>query len=336
MAHYYRVYGLSLVVDRALPGLIEQPNSVSVDWRVSMDSVPNDLHRLENTEAQGLYQSESSDDDGEPTWKLSRLAPGHRLRLRFGDGTDFSLDFAKRQISGQWPDRLTLADATTYLLGPVLGFTLRQLGNICLHGSAVTIGNQAIALIGGAGAGKSTTAAAFARMGLAVLSDDILALTEADHQVMVQPGYPRVNLWPDAADALWGSDNTLPRITSGWDKRYLDLQGSGGFAQRALPLAVIYIFAPRIDQPRAPFIEPLAAQAGLLSLIGNTYANQLLDSPRRASEFNFLGRLANRTPVRRIAAHSDPQRLTALCHLILDDVNRLTDCTCTPPTRSNS
>lgn len=335
MAHYYRVYGLSLVVDRALPGLIQQPASHSVDWQVSMDSLLDDGDSHENAAAHGLYESESCDDDGEPTWKIWRLAPGQRLRLRFRDGTDFRLDFANRQISAQWPDGLTLEDATTYLLGPVLGFTLRQLGYICLHGSAVAIGNQAIALVGSPGAGKSTTAAAFAQKGLAVLSDDILALTETDNRVKVQPGYPRVNLWPDAAQALWGTDNALPRITSSWDKRYLDLHASGGFAHHALPLAAIYIFAPRIDQPRAPLIESLAVQAGLMSLIGNTYANCLLDSPRRASEFNFLGRLANRTPLRRITAHSDPQRLTALCHLILDDVNRLTDFTSTPQPQSN-
>ena len=127
----------------------------------------------------------------------------------------------------RWPDSSTLEDAATYLLGPVLGFVLRLRGITCLHASAVAVGDRAIALMGPANAGKSTTAAGFSRMGFPVLADDIVALSEPDEILRVQPAYPQLRLWPESAAFLYGSADALPRLTPTWDKRALDLTQNG-------------------------------------------------------------------------------------------------------------
>jgi dephospho-CoA kinase len=55
-------------------------------------------------------------------------------------------------------------------------------GVVCLHASAVAIGDEAIALLGPAGSGKSTTAAAFAERGYSVLAEDVVTLDDrGDH-----------------------------------------------------------------------------------------------------------------------------------------------------------
>ena len=100
-------------------------------------------------------------------------------------------------------------------------------GVVPLHASAVAVANHAVALVGAPGAGKSTTAAAFAQRGFPVLSDDLAALTERENQFFVQPGYPRVNLWPDSVSALFGSHDALPPITPTWEKRYMALDRDG-------------------------------------------------------------------------------------------------------------
>src|SRR5262249_22183040 len=154
----------------------------------------------------------------------------------------------------------TLEDTATYLLGPVLGFILRLRGVTCLHASAVAICDQAIAILGPAGAGKSTTAASFARAGYKVLTDDIVALDERGDAFLVQPAYPRVRLWSESVNALFGTEDALPLLTPTWDKRYLDLQANiSCFQEHPLPLAAIYLLDKRSSDPAAPFIEAVPA-----------------------------------------------------------------------------
>jgi hypothetical protein len=94
---------------------------------------------------------------------------------------------------------------------------LRLRGVICLHASAVNINDRSVIFVGSEGAGKSTMAAAFARQGFFVLSDDIVALSEYGREFRALPACPRVNLWPDSVEILYGSREALPRITAGWE-----------------------------------------------------------------------------------------------------------------------
>jgi hypothetical protein len=64
----------------------------------------------------------------------------------------------------------------------------------------------------------------------------------------------------------------------------------------------------------------MAAHVGLIELIGNGYANHLLDSRLRAEEFSLLGRLANALPPRRLIPHAEPMLLPKLCHAVLADL----------------
>jgi hypothetical protein len=197
---------------------------------------------------------------------------------------------------------MTLEDTTIYLLSSILGFVLRLRGVICLHASAVTVCDQAIALVGPAGIGKSTTAASLARRGLAVLSDDVVALEPRDSGFSIQPGYPRLNLWPESVEALYGSPERLPLITPGWDKRFLDLSRPPyAFQNRPVPLAAIYLLREVAAGDRPPRTEAATGPAALMGLVANTYANYLLDAPMRAREFDFLGHIVARVPIRSVS-----------------------------------
>lgn len=145
--------------------------------------------------------------------RVGVLADGAYFDFFYNDGPRFLVEREGREIWADWPENYSLEDAATYLLGPVLGFVLRLRGITCLHASAVAVGDQAIALVGTPGAGKSTTAAAFACLGYGVLSDDVVALADEGDRFIVQPGYPRVNLWPNSVCALFDSADSLPRIT---------------------------------------------------------------------------------------------------------------------------
>ena len=181
------------------------------------------------------YIAPVEDACGQPTLVVWEVAGGHYFRLRYADGTEFLLARSGAEAWATWPEPLTLDDAATYLLGPVLAFILRLRGTVCLHASCVALGSRAVALVGQAGAGKSTTAAAFARRGIPVLSDDAAAVDDRGANLVVQPGNPRLRLWGASAQILFSAPDALPRLTPNWDKLYLDL-GENDFAFQETPL----------------------------------------------------------------------------------------------------
>jgi len=218
---------------------------------------------------------------------------------------------------------LSLENSASYLLGPVLGVVLRMRGVTCLHASAVSIGDRGVAFVGSAGAGKSTTAAAFAQQGYGVISDDIVALVEHEGSFHAMPAYPHLCLWPESVKMLYDSAEALPRLIPDWDKRRLDLGEEGThFESRSLPLGAIYVLGERRPDP-APCVEALRPRSALLSLVADTYANKILDREMRAREFAFLARLVIRVPIRRIHPHMDASRLKELCRVICADFESL-------------
>ncbi len=265
------------------------------------------------------YVGSYSAETGEPGLRVWQVAQGAFLRIAYSDGTQFWLDRKRETLWAVWPGTLSLEDTASYLFGPILGFLLRLRGVTCLHASAVAFRDRSVAFVGSEGAGKSTTAAAFARQGYGVLSDDIVALVEREGAFHVMPAYPHLSLWPDSVKMLYGSSEALPRFIPNWEKRRLDLGSQETrFESGPLPLGAIYILGERRPGP-APFVEAIRPQAALLSLVADTYANKILDRDMRAREFEFLGRLVTTVPIRRICPHSDPTRLKDLCRVIRDD-----------------
>jgi hypothetical protein len=270
-----------------------------------------------------FYTSENIGQSGLPTLRVGRLLGG-AYGLFYSDGARFAVDPHGREIVADWPPDYCFEDAATYLTGPVLAFVLRLRGLMCLHASAVAFEDKAIALVGSAGAGKSTAAAAFAKNGLAVLSDDVVALTEQADHFQVQPGYPRVNLWADSVRALFGSEDALPKITPTWDKRYLTLDQDGfRFESRALPLGVIYVLRSRETGGSTCRLGPISPSPAFIALVANTYLNYLLDKNMRSVEFHGLGRLVNSVPVRSVDLPDGASRPGELSEAITADAKEV-------------
>jgi len=205
-----------------------------------------------------------------------------------------------------------------------MGFILRRRGVIALHASALFIGGNAVVLCGPSQSGKSTTAAAMGLRGTAVLSDDITAIKSEDGSFQVQPGYPRLCMWPEAVQELFGATDALPRLTPTWEKRFLPLDGvKAKFRSQKCPLGAIYLLSPRSADAYAPRIEEISSRQSLLELVQNTYMNWLLHREQRAAEFDVLSCLVTSVPVRRIVPHRNPAKIAALCDLIVADFQGL-------------
>jgi hypothetical protein len=313
------IYGLGIVTNSIIPG-VPASTIASEDLRISFGSLPAWLQELNAAQSEACYVADYKSECGEPALRVFRLLDGEYYRFDYADETRFLIDRAGSEIWAEWSAPLTLEDTATYLLGPVLGFVMLLRGIVCLHASAIAIEDKAIALLGPAGSGKSTTAAAFAERGCKVLAEDVVTLDDRGDRFLVRPGYPCIRLWPPAVKALYGSETHLPPLTPNWDKCYLDL--SERFHSTPLPLAAIYQLGERHHDARAPFITALDRSEGLMALVANTYATKLMDRQMRAREFDLLTRVVGDIPLRRITPHADPARITDLCDRILNDFSR--------------
>jgi hypothetical protein len=348
----YRIYGLNLTTNIALPGPIElgvQQSDIA-DVEISLGYFPDWLTRSPQSAgiAPNWYPGSltpSVESDADTPLRVWSIVGGSAAAQTgdfpslpsattadrdcyfyclYDDGTAFLVGRSGDRIWATWPEDLTLEDTATYLLGPILGFVLRLRQTVCLHANAIAIADRVVVLVGTAGAGKSTTAAAFAQQGYPILSDDVVPIVDRGDTFLIQPAYPRIRLWDESVRALYGTNNALPRLVPThptWDKRYLDLSQPGyKFQTEPLPLAAIYYLNARSDDPRCPYIEPMVTQECLITLITNTYTNYLLDKRLRAHEFELLSRLIKHIPVCQLNPHTQIDRLPDLLTTVLADL----------------
>ncbi len=314
-------YGLHLRLNVPVPGLPAAPAHEPADLDVTFGRLSPRLEALPESAWHPFYAGEEVDDDGNPALVISKLDDGSLYRASYLDGTRVFVDARGEAIHAVGPDGATLEDTAIYVLGPLLGFTLRLRGTTCLHASAVGIDGQAVAFVGCSEAGKSSIAAAFAIKGFPVLTDDVAALVDRGDSFLVQPAYPRVRLWPDSVEALFGEAEALPRITPSWEKRYLDLEsGEYRFARHPLPLAAVYLLGARRAGQEEVEIEAVGAKEALMSLVAESYTARLLDKSMRANEFDVLARLARSVPVRRLVPPCGIHRTPGLCERVIRDV----------------
>jgi len=316
----YSVFGLSVRSNLPIPGLSPaNVNPVAPVVGVRLGDFPGLASDSASRNAKPFYVSSFLSPSGEPALRIWSLADGAVLHLCYFDGMQFWVDREGKSIWASWPNESSIEDVATYLLGPVLGLLLRLRGATCLHSSAAVINGKAVAFVGSAGAGKSTTAAALAGYGCSVLSDDIVALSELGGAFEVLPSYPYLSLWPEPLSTLYGSAEAAPRFIPSWEKRCLS-DGSHGvkFEGRALPLAGIYILGPRHEESAAT-VTPISRETAFLSLVANAYATNILSKEMRAREFEVLSRLIARVPVRQVSASQDLHRVDELCRVICAD-----------------
>jgi hypothetical protein len=310
----YLLYGCRVESNTSLPGL-PSVDTEDADINVRFEAPP----LSHNGSGHLVFRRESME--------VRRVDAGYHFA--YGDGTEFLVSPEGSRVAAAMPQGLTIEDTCPYLFGPVMGFVLRLRGMVCLHASTVIIGGRAVAFCGPQGAGKSTTAAALAQQGYAVLAEDVAALDDSGGSFFVQPGYPRVNLWPHSADSLCGAVEALPAISPNWGKRFMPLAGPAQFHPVAAPLSAIYVIGSR--GPRAsPEIRELTAVDAFMALAANTYTPHLLDAAMRAREFDVLRNLVANVPVRLVNPPEDIANIGSLCDALLQDCSTLTGAEAAP------
>lgn len=325
MSLTYSVFGLTVRSSAPIPGLIPlQSRADYPDLELNLGCPASLFVEARSNVAESvIYTSNYTSSSGTPALRILRDGEQGLFHLVYFDGMQFWMDRHGTTLWASWPSHSSVEEAATYLLGPVLGLLLRFRGVTCLHASAVAIGRSVIAFVGAEGAGKSTTAAAFARAGYAAVSDDVVALVEREGDYFVSPTYPHLSLWPESVEMLYGTADALPPFVPNWEKRRLSSENGGArFENCMLPLRAIYLLDEIRDEP-GPHAEAVTGQIGLLALVANSFATNMLDSEMRSNEFRTLSSLLTKVPLRRLFTSKGQLPPADLCQVVLQDLASL-------------
>ncbi|WP_086617557.1 hypothetical protein [Erythrobacter tepidarius] len=218
--------------------------------------------------------------------------PPEGFLVRFPGEADFAIDLAARRASG-WPAPETTPDHFESLfqhgIVPLVG---NYLGGLFLHGSAVAVGDKAIAFLGLSRSGKTTLAGAFAKAGYPFLTEDVIELALSGNAYMLQPKHSRLRLFVDSA--AWLLEREFPDPEDD-DKHSLAAGENLPFAETAVPLARIYVLGRDHDAPLA--INPFVGPEALAQLLPHAFVLDVEDKPRLRAHFERIGQLSERIPV---------------------------------------
>jgi hypothetical protein len=203
------------------------------------------------------------------------------------------------------------------ILGPALALALELAGFLCLHGSAVVLGDQGLVFIGPKHHGKSTIATALTVGGARLVGDDLVAVAPGP-PAMIRPGVASVRLWSDAASALpmhGICESVIPGVKT----------TATGFADRALtrgvvPLAGVYVLAPVEKTSVTPCSRTrLPAVAAAIALAHQTKLSDSLVGMRAAgAQLAAAAAVAASVPVFTLSVARDLGRLPELVEQIFD------------------
>ena len=209
MVHFYRISGLSVASDMALPGAVAVAPDSNAEIRVRFGDVPE---ALPEPSASG------------PTWQMH----GNRFLLRIPNLVRVLVS-GGQDIIVALEEGATAPDAAGYVLGTGFGVLLHQRGALVLHGSAVARDGQAIILCGDSRAGKSTLAAALCREGCEFVADDLCVLTpDGAGRFRVLPDGRQLKLWGQAIAHLGLSDTMGAPVLDGFDKFFVEPAANAG------------------------------------------------------------------------------------------------------------
>lgn len=211
-------------------------------------------------------------DGGEDEWsdRLYRGVDGRRHALRFKDVVDFCCDSDTISYHLSAPGHAYAVEL--WLLGTVFTLWNELRGVPALHTAAVAVDDRAVGFLASNKGGKSSLAAAFMQAGYPLLTDDILMVEQRGGDIVGQPSYPQMRMWPDQARHFLGSEEALPLVVPHLTKRRVPV-GPGGFGTfRGKSASISHLFLPtRSPEVSEVELERLSPQETLIELLRHSF-----------------------------------------------------------------
>lgn len=315
MAEPQSIYGLAFTADRSLPA---RPVPVAARATPIAVRFVERLPWAQETSVQVQPVAILRTADSAMLRRLTRVssALGEWLHLETPCGVAFAFSPDGSDARCVAPVGTDPALLESMAMGPLFSFLVWLRGGQALHASAVLVDGQAVAFCGISGAGKSTTAAQFVRLGHPLITDDVMAWRWEDDACLVQTGPTRVKLWPDSAAAVQSEEvGGLPRVHAQVDKRIVNLPADAALTATEYPLSCIYLLTPGADPAR-----DLSAAEAFVALKEHCRDDSILPRELRARQFEELARLVRSVRVQRVPAHSGLDRLDEFGRTLLADI----------------
>lgn len=208
-------------------------------------------------------------------------------------------------------------DINAFLISSAFAALLQQRRLLTLHASAIMTEHGSVLFVGTSGVGKSTTLAALADRGYAMVTDDIAALAVPDRgRAEIIPSFPVARLRSDALAKLGKSPEDYFRLRSKVEKYVVPI---AGFDASAKPVRQVFL----LDIHDKPEIEicTLGYTEAFYWLSHFTFRKRFYDG-LQLSDFHFqkLTSLVRATPVHKISRPGHPFMLDELVDRIVAEM----------------
>lgn len=291
MIYYYTAFGLIIKSELKLPEL----NSIKPsepDFQIRFGYVPNSLKTVR---FKGILFETNSNEF---------LFRNDIVNIYICEGKDIWLHPNKNS---------SFHEIRLHVLGTGMGIILHQRGIHPLHGSSIVYQNHAYIFSGSSTSGKSSLAAAFAKKGYKILSDDISVITVNETGIFeVQPGIPHIKIWKDVQDVL-NFPNVKKKVRPQLEKYYISHQIE--FHDNPVPLEAVIVL--NIKRSEGIEFSKVSGVEKFNSLRDNTFRIRIMDSSGHTeSHFHTFSKLANSVELYKIKRASIPLNIKELADFI--------------------
>lgn len=190
-AFRYRAFGLSIASELALPAPLEpDPHDAEIDLTIRVGP---------------LLAAPGPDDEVERISSALQLAArgaDHWVLFAFGRNPHerFTASIRPGAVDIGWNAGIEPSDLAQHLVGVVLAAHAFVSGRVCLHGSAIRVGDRTLVILGDSGRGKSTLTAALVARGAQLVTEEFVTLGTDPRAIAL--GIPAVKIGPAAAAAI--------------------------------------------------------------------------------------------------------------------------------------
>jgi hypothetical protein len=325
--YYYAIFGAAIRSSIGLPLLLPalpDEQSRPTGLGLTLRQVASVTSLFDLATCAPLHNSTGRTANGRPSIVIQR-AHGSMI-LQFGSGVDFAIGHAG-DAAFSMTAQCTQDDVQIALLGMVLALWLERRGITVLHAAVVVIDGCAVGFLADSQAGKSTLAAALVADGHPLLSDDLLVCQDQAGEIVAQPGFPAMRMWPDTARNFLGDHANLDRVRLGSDKRRVRLAASdsaagfGRFCAKPAPLACIYVPQRTSEHLSCPSVSLQAPAQATATLVRHSVLSRTLRaSGESPAQLSRLAGIAARVPVRTVRYSSGYDLLPGVCEFIQRDL----------------
>lgn len=304
-AGIYRVFGGALASPIGFPELPRTPGAA--DWvleTVDPAPAPRDAVLL-------------GTDDVEADVRVHLYRDADGYRLVFDDTGTFEVLAEGARLTWAAGPRADERSVRLDVLGRVLPLAMHAAGTLTLHGSAVAVGGSGIGFLGPKHFGKSTLSQALVAAGARLATDDALPVALAGGTAWMRPGVPAARLWGDSL--AWLRAGRAEGSGDGGGKTTLAPLPAAQIVDERVPLAALYVLAPRRPEPTAPPARRarLPAVQAALALVAHAKLGPLLGRGEAALMLDRASRVADALPVYRLELVRDFAHLPAVVDALL-------------------